>query len=104
MNNKALDSSETLVQQAFGTSAAGSGLRRFAKVPLVLFLIAFVFWNPATLPGPQQVVVRLLGSVFAGLISAFFVGTMHLQATVRKIQIAAVGGFAAFCLVFLLWK
>jgi hypothetical protein len=71
---------------------------------LVLFLIAFVFWNPATLPGPQQMVVRLLGSVFAGLISAFFVGTMHLQATVRKIQIAAVGGFAAFCLVFLLWK
>jgi predicted lipid-binding transport protein (Tim44 family) len=66
---------------------------------LVPFLIAFVFWNPATLPGPQQMVVRLLGSVFAGLISAFFVGTMHLQATVRKIQIAAVGGFAAFCLV-----
>lgn len=73
---------------------------------LLLFLIGLVIWNPQDLASTQQRVVRILASVFVGIISAFFAGSLKLGGKIpglNDMTIAGVGGFAAFALVFLLW-
>lgn len=71
---------------------------------LLVFLMAIVVWPP---PPQGQMVIRLLGSVFGGLISGFFLGTLKITGRaplLSKIQISAIGGFAVFCLVFFSWR
>lgn len=94
---------------ALPKSNAGSSSMKAAWIfgsILLLFLISLVFWNPSTLPPTSQKVIRLLSSVFGGLISGFFAGNLNLAGRIPKlnnITIGAVGGFAVFVLIFLTW-
>ncbi len=69
--------------------------------------MAMVVWNPKDLEPTQVSIVRLLGSILGGIISAFFSGNLQLGGKVPgldDIRIAAIGGFGAFVLIYLLWK
>lgn len=74
---------------------------------LLLFLMALIWFKPNEIfGGPQQQLVRILGSVAVGLIAGFFTGSLKLGGKVpfaNDIEIAAVGGFAAFVLTFIGW-
>jgi len=73
---------------------------------LLFFLISLVFWNPTNLAPTSQKVVRLLASVFGGLVSGFFVGSLNLAGKIPRLNnvtIGAVGGFAVFVLIYLVW-
>jgi hypothetical protein len=74
---------------------------------LLLFIMAVVWFKPnEQFQGPQQQLVRILGSVAVGLLAGFFTGSLQLGGKVpfaNDIQIAAVGGFAAFVLTFMAW-
>jgi len=90
-------------QNSGGTSMKAAWV--FGTV-LLLFLISLVFWNPSNLAPTSQKVVRLLASAFGGLVSGFFVGSLNLAGRVPKfnnLTIGAVGGFAVFVLVYLVW-
>jgi hypothetical protein len=74
---------------------------------LLLFIMAVVWFKPNEIfGGPQQQLVRILGSVAVALLAGFFTGSLQLGGRVpfaNDIQIAAVGGFAAFVFTFMAW-
>lgn len=74
---------------------------------LLLFIMAVVWFKPnERFGGPQQQLVRILGTVAVGLLAGFFTGSLQLGGKVpfaNDIQIAAVGGFAAFVFTFMAW-
>lgn len=79
----------------------------FFGIVLLVFFMALVIWNPKDLAPTQISIVRLLGSILGGIISAFFSGSLQLGGKVPgldDVRIAAIGGFAAFVLIFLFWK
>jgi hypothetical protein len=74
---------------------------------LLLFIMAVLWFKPNELfGGPQQQLVRILGSIAVALLAGFFTGSLQLGGRVpfaNDIQIAAVGGFAAFVFTFMAW-
>jgi hypothetical protein len=74
---------------------------------LLLFIMAVVWFKPnEQFQGSQQQLVRVLGSVAVALLAGFFAGSLQLGGKVpfaNDIQIAAVGGFAAFVFTFIAW-
>jgi hypothetical protein len=73
---------------------------------LVGFLMFLVLYGPAQFSEQQTKIVRFLAATAGGLLSALFLGRLHLGGTVpylSDVQIAAAGGFAVFIFVMIFW-
>lgn len=74
---------------------------------LLLFIMAVVWFKPTErFEGPQQQLIKIIGSIAVGLFAGFFTGSLRLGGKLpfaNDIEIAAVGGFAAFVFSFMAW-
>jgi hypothetical protein len=73
---------------------------------LVLFFMGLIWFKPQQLNQQQDKLLRILSSVFVGVMCGFFTGNLKLEGKVpvlNDLQIGALGGFAGFALVFLSW-
>jgi hypothetical protein len=74
---------------------------------LILFFMCVIWFKPQEqFSAEQQKLLRILASVFVGVISGFFTGSLGLEGKIpnlKDVQIGAIGGFAGFALTFFLW-